>query len=157
MKMEMKEMMFDFVLLVNVLTLFLAVLGYLTNLYFVRKEKKRQNILTFFDYYRKMFASDSFCMLNYKKLNDGSFERNFEDEKMEVKFVQFLGDCDHLATLKTASGISDELNSYMLGWFCQKVIPQLSENEKKAFFWSKAINYLQETASFAETLQGKGG
>ncbi|OED39593.1 hypothetical protein AB834_00135 [PVC group bacterium (ex Bugula neritina AB1)] len=134
---------------------FLAIATYLTNTWFKRKEAKIQNVIRFSEFHRKIFSADSFPILNYEDLDNGTYVRDFSDKEMEKKFFNFLGDCEHISFLKEASGITHEMNAYMMGWFCQKILPHLTEDERKTFFWSKAVKYIEETSEKSFNLSEK--
>lgn len=120
-----------------------AVATYVSSVRAQTRQRAIDNALRYFDYHAKVFGPDSYCRANVKAMENGTFKRNHQDEAMEMKFNEFLSDCEHLAFLQRANAIPKSLNAYTIGWFAKKIFPELTDKEKAEPYWELAIDFLR--------------
>lgn len=91
-----------------------------------------------------MFEPDGYIMSNIKEMENQTYKRDPDNKEMEVKFNRLLGDIERVALLTDNKAVSRTIQTYIFGWFAQRIQPQLTSDERNNIFWELAVQYLDE-------------
>ena len=127
-----------------------AVLTYVTNSWFLFRNKRIENLKRYFDAHDKLFEPDGFIMLNIKAFESGTYTRDYSNEEMEKKFNRVLAQVEEIAYLTSHGAVPATVQVYMFGWFAQKIHPHLTSSERNNVFWELAIHYIDELKKAAD-------
>ncbi len=134
----------------TILALFVAVITYVTNSYFLFRNRRIENLKRYFDAHDKLFEKDAFIMTNIKAFEANIYKRNIDDEESEKKLNRFLGDVEKIAYLTSHGAVPATVQVYMFGWFVQKIQPHITNDERNNIFWELAIHYIDELKKAAD-------
>lgn len=129
-----------------------AVATYVTATLAQGRQRSIDNAIRYWDCHGKLFAPDGYMRANVKAMEAGTYKRDPTDLAMEVKFNEFLSNCEHVALLQKAGGVPKAINAYMMGWFAKKIFPELTDREKAEPYWEIAVDFIRETKLEAERL-----
>jgi hypothetical protein len=118
----------------------------------MRRQRAIDNVLRYLAYHEKIDSLDGYCRLNVKAMENRTYKRDLNDEDMELKFNQFLATCEAMALLQRAGAAPASINAYMMGWFVERIYPELTDREKAEPYWQLAVDFLQKTKLEAEKL-----
>ncbi|QWV93735.1 hypothetical protein KP004_00660 [Geomonas oryzisoli] len=130
----------------------IAVITYVTSTLANKRQRSIDNAIRYWDCHGKLFAPNGYIRSNVKAMEAGTYNRDLSDIEMEVKFNEFLSNCEHVALLQKAGGVPKTINAYMMGWFAKKIFPELTDREKAEPYWEIAVDFLRETKLEAERL-----
>lgn len=130
----------------------IAVVTYVTATCAQKRQRSIDNAIRYWECHGKLFAPDGYMRSNVKAMEAGTYKRNLDDMEMEIKFNEFLSNCEHVALLQKAGGVPKAINAYMMGWFAKKILPELTDREKAEPYWEIAVDFIRETKLEAERL-----
>ncbi len=116
------------------------------------RQRSIDNAIRYWDCHGKLFAPDGYMRANVKAMEAGIYKRDQTNHDMEMKFNEFLSNCEHVALLQKAGGVPKAINAYMMGWFAKKIFPELTDREKAEPYWEIAVDFIRETKLEAERL-----
>jgi hypothetical protein len=143
--------------LATIIGVIIALLVYITNSLSQARTRKIENIKRFLDMHDRLFEDDGYIVVNIKEMEDGTYKRDQSNKEMEVKFNRLLGDIERIALLTNNKAISKTIQTYMFGWFAQRIQPQLTSEERNNIFWELAVKYLDEMKQEADDYEKKDG
>lgn len=129
-----------------------ALAVYITNFLAMKRQRAIDNAIRYLTYHQKLDSPDGYCRLNVKAMENGTYKRDLADDKMELKFNEYLATCEEFALLQQAGGAPASINAYMMGFFVKHIYPELTDREKAQPYWTLAIDFLQKTKVEAEKL-----
>lgn len=118
------------------------------------RQRSIDNATRYLTAHNKVFEVGSYLRTVVKDMEDGTYVRDIENKDLELKFNRFLGDMESIALLQIAGAVPKTINAYMLGWFCKKIYPTITDSEKANPYWQLAIDFIEETKKEAEALDG---
>ncbi|MEW8201962.1 MAG: hypothetical protein AB2697_23095 [Candidatus Thiodiazotropha endolucinida] len=132
-----------------IIGIIIAIITYLTNSYFQFRNKGIENMKRFLEAHGSLFEKGCYLVENVKAMEAGTYKRDRENEVMELAFNRLLGDLEIIALLTSHRAVPKEVQIYMLGWFAQKIQPEITGEERNNIFWELAIHYIDELAKAA--------
>ncbi|MCK5032142.1 MAG: hypothetical protein KAS18_00880 [Calditrichia bacterium] len=86
----------------NMLGVVVAIIIYIVNSIHSNRQRSIDNAMRYFEYHSKILSIDGYCRTNVKEMENGTYKRDLNDHEMEMKFNQFMSNCEHLALLQKA-------------------------------------------------------
>lgn len=142
----------NIVYIFTILGVVAAITVYIWNSLEVKKQRRIDNIERYIKMHAKIFAKDSYPVRNVAAMEKGTFERERNNEEMELLLNRFLSDIEHLALLQNACAVPQQLNAYMVGWFAKHIYPILTDREKAEPYWLLATEFLRQAKVESETI-----
>jgi len=129
----------------------IALVVYITNSTYQYKQRISENAIRYMEVHTKLFEHE-FLSKNIQTMENGTFERNDEDEK---SFNRLLGEIEHLALMSKSGVVSKTANVYMFGWFARHIQPALTAKERNNVYWELAVEFLDELKEEADDFYKK--
>ena len=87
----------------------IAVVTYVTATCAQKQQRSIDNAIRYWECHGKLFAPDGYMRSNVKAMEAGTYKRNLDDMEMEIKFNEFLSNCEHVALLQKAGAFQRQL------------------------------------------------
>jgi hypothetical protein len=88
----------------TILGVIAALVVYIMNSLAQRKQRSIDNALRYLQFHDKLYPSDGYFAANLKTMESGTYKRDITDQKMELKFHEFLSACEYMSLLHRAGG-----------------------------------------------------
>jgi type II secretory pathway component PulJ len=127
----------------TIIAAFIALVVYSSNSAQTRRQRRVENFTRLIEAHRQLFQNN-FFKKHWREIELGTFRRDTQNEEANQQFSQLLGAIEHYAIFQRANIISPKLNTYMFGWWAQRIQPMLTTQERNNIYWRVAVEFLDE-------------